>query len=110
MTPVFKKGMRIVSLPGTSLPGTARALTPPPPLPPLRKQLANVAQAVVDNVKQLAKENSPLIAKEEKQQARSVTCEGCEYFRPNDYRCSECGCNLKVKISLEASKCPKGKW
>lgn len=45
---------------------------------------------------------------------RMAICRSCEIFEDNPPMCSQrkggCGCYLKVKTPLIASKCPKGKW
>lgn len=42
--------------------------------------------------------------------ARLSVCQGCEHlFKPTG-NCKKCGCFVEVKISLEHSRCPIGRW
>lgn len=44
---------------------------------------------------------------------RYDTCKKCPAFRPNDKRCSECGCFMEAKTWLNGSPkqlCPLQKW
>ena len=36
-------------------------------------------------------------------------CKNCE-FLTKKFRCTQCGCFMKVKTLLAHSKCPIGKW
>lgn len=53
------------------------------------------------------------VTSEEEAQRRSI-CAGCDYFLPEQSRCSECGCAslayLPDKWQYFAATCPKGKW
>lgn len=35
-------------------------------------------------------------------------CRSCPSWK--NYRCTECGCQMRVKASLTSSECPLGKW
>lgn len=48
------------------------------------------------------------IANEELQQKRQNVCDSCEFYI--NRRCSKCGCFMAVKIRLQTSSCPEGKW
>jgi hypothetical protein len=42
------------------------------------------------------------------QEERLAICQACPSWK--DYRCTECGCQLRVKTSLTSSECPLKKW
>lgn len=48
------------------------------------------------------------MASEELAGQRWEICQGCDQLALN--RCRQCGCYMKVKVKLETSKCPIGKW
>lgn len=41
---------------------------------------------------------------------RMNICEGCEFFRKSDKRCSQCGCFMEVKARFNKTFCPVNKW
>ena len=41
---------------------------------------------------------------------RQATCLTCPSWNEASNRCDECGCQMRVKISLNSSKCPLNKW
>jgi len=41
---------------------------------------------------------------------RLAICQECDRFNAAEMKCGECGCNMNVKLSWAASKCPLGKW
>jgi hypothetical protein len=41
---------------------------------------------------------------------RLSICQGCEHWSKQSNRCTECGCQMRVKSSLSSSKCPINKW
>jgi hypothetical protein len=51
-----------------------------------------------------------LVKNEEKIDMRMKICNGCKVFNKESARCGLCGCFMKIKIRLEASNCPLGKW
>ena len=51
-----------------------------------------------------------IVADEEKMNMRMTLCSECKSFDKNSARCGLCGCFMKVKVRLEASKCPIAKW
>lgn len=51
-----------------------------------------------------------LVQSEEKMNMRMQLCSECKCFDKSSSRCSLCGCFMKVKVRIEASKCPVGKW
>ena len=36
-------------------------------------------------------------------------CSNCPYITPK-FRCTQCGCFMKLKTTLAHAKCPIGKW
>jgi len=51
-----------------------------------------------------------LVKNEEKIDTRMKICNSCKMFDKESARCGLCGCFMKIKIRLEASSCPLGKW
>lgn len=41
---------------------------------------------------------------------RLEVCTGCPNFRRLTRTCSECGCQLDLKVLYARSQCPKQKW
>lgn len=64
---------------------------------------------MVDDVKpwDLLNPNEP---RSEESNYRLEICKACEYFRQKTQTCKKCGCFMKLKTTLERSKCPIGKW
>lgn len=40
---------------------------------------------------------------------RVMNCRDCEFITPK-FRCTQCGCFMKVKTLIANAKCPIGKW
>ena len=80
-----------------------------PPLPPKAEMLGNAMSSVVKMVYEGASGNQVKLSKEEAA-TRLEICNGCEFFRKSDQRCSKCGCFMAIKTYLKAEKCPTGKW
>jgi hypothetical protein len=40
---------------------------------------------------------------------RIKLCKGCKFLTPS-FRCTKCGCFMKVKTQVTHAKCPMGKW
>ena len=47
---------------------------------------------------------------EELSEYRLEICRSCEFFRKRTQTCSQCGCFMKLKTTLEHAKCPIEKW
>lgn len=47
---------------------------------------------------------------EEKYAERIAICASCEHLIQPTFRCSKCGCFMKLKAKLEDAKCPVQKW
>lgn len=41
---------------------------------------------------------------------RAEICSTCPSLIKDEYKCGECGCYLKYKISWATQDCPLGKW
>lgn len=41
---------------------------------------------------------------------RMDICRVCPSWEHRSNRCTECGCQMRVKTSLTSSQCPLGKW
>ena len=55
-------------------------------------------------------ERTRIIAEEATIQFRQDICRKCERLLKPTWNCLECGCFMKIKTRLEASKCPIHKW
>lgn len=51
-----------------------------------------------------------LVVSDSKYTERIQVCEVCEFFDKMQFRCGKCGCYMKMKARLDASKCPEAKW
>lgn len=51
-----------------------------------------------------------LLVTEELHNHRLNICNGCEFFRLEDKRCSKCGCFMEAKSKFKKTYCPIGKW
>ena len=56
------------------------------------------------------KNRGTVLADDAKVDTRMELCAGCKSFDKDSARCSLCGCFMKLKVRLDASKCPVGKW
>jgi hypothetical protein len=73
----------------------------PPKLDMARNALKAAGQALMSGFKKVS---------DEEQARRLEICEGCEFFRQSDKRCSKCGCQLNWKSRLASWHCPIEKW
>lgn len=51
-----------------------------------------------------------LLVTEQIYNERMSVCNGCEFFRQEDKRCSQCGCFMEAKTRLKKTYCPIHKW
>jgi hypothetical protein len=81
------------------------------PLPKMSTMISNATQAA-KVVSRDALRHGKFKADPELKKSRLSFCQACEYYRPQDERCSHdrCGCFVKLKTWMNASKCPDGKW
>lgn len=76
---------------------------PRPAFPPLARQAATLAGAVV----RFAASGMERASSEEKAR-RLAICGGCEHF--TEGRCRKCGCSLAYKVAMRSEHCPVDKW
>lgn len=81
------------------------------PLPKMCQVIANGVKSANDVALQ-ALRAGVIKTKDVEIKRRLSLCQGCEYYRPEDERCAhiKCGCFVKLKTWLNASRCPEGKW
>lgn len=73
--------------------------------PSFISQLVSFSKAATDHIK-----SGLSHADENERERRAAICSECPLLDSENYKCNECGCYLKFKISWETSTCPKGKW
>jgi hypothetical protein len=73
-------------------------------------QMPSIPQMAMNLVKDGAKwiQGGMRLATEEVASQRMDTCNKCEFYVGS--RCSQCGCQMRVKTTLATSSCPIGKW
>ena len=71
----------------------------------IREQIMSVVKGAVKQ----ASEGFPVSTDEEKER-RAEICSTCPSLIKDEYKCGECGCYLKYKISWATQDCPLGKW
>jgi hypothetical protein len=102
----FRTGQRILPKPGEEI-------APGRTLPPVLTQIKNVSAAAMRAGNALATGRFPVATKEAAAQRKAI-CETCEFFRPQDERCShpKCGCFTQVKVWFASEHCPAAppKW
>ncbi len=67
----------------------------------------NLIQTAKDVAVHKKKKERTLVPPEVKDE-RMALCNACEYYVKD--KCKKCGCQLRAKTQLAASKCPLGKW
>jgi hypothetical protein len=83
----------------------------PPKLeyPSLFQQAKNVAVAAGSVVASIVRREAVAVSQEE-QDRRLAICHQCEFWDPEQKRCSKCGCFGQWKTWLASQSCPIGKW
>jgi len=66
----------------------------------------SIVEELTETVKAVIK--NPKLAHAKTKRIRWVACKKCKHYKNG--RCKICKCFLELKISLLASKCPKGDW
>ena len=68
----------------------------------------------IDTVKNLTKASRDIFMRrfvsEDVKQIRMDICVVCPSWEHSNNRCTECGCQMRVKASLRSSECPLKKW
>lgn len=82
---------------------------PPKELPSLKQMAKNLLGTAADVAKGVV-HGEGLLVFQEVYDERIKTCEGCEFFRKEDRRCSQCGCFMEAKARLKKAYCPVHKW
>jgi hypothetical protein len=77
-------------------------------LPPLLEQITNLAVAGRDTVLGFLK-SGKIRASSQMHKERMEICLACDKLT-DDFRCSQCGCFIKVKSALLTQDCPLRKW
>ena len=77
-----------------------------PSIPFMLNGLAVTFEQVLEQFKR----NGIIITEEQKREQRKAVCKDCSSYNSNLHRCNECGCMVDVKIYVDASRCPLGKW
>lgn len=66
----------------------------------------------IETAKSLSRASRDIVLRrhvpDEIKQRRLDICKGCPSWK--NYRCTECGCQMRVKASLTSSECPLKKW
>lgn len=73
--------------------------------PSFIEQLVSFSKAATEHIK-----SGMAHATDMEKEKRASICDTCPLLDRENYKCTECGCYLKFKISWETSSCPKGKW
>ena len=85
----------------------------PSEMPSLREMAFNLIGAGKDIIAG-AITSGVIMASDETAKARWDICFDCDFFekKPEDYiyRCTKCGCGMRVKVRVAAMKCPINKW
>jgi ribosomal protein L40E len=106
MTTARSKGPRRVPLKkAKSNPGMKREKSKKP-------GVSNMAKSILDSASAILRKGVKPVDQEEKERRLSI-CRKCEHLlHPGAKfeRCSQCGCVLRFKASLEAWGCPLDKW
>ena len=80
-------------------------------LPRIKPKIMGVPVSI-ETVRDLSRASKDILRKkvvpEEIKQERLDICMSCPSWK--NYRCMECGCQMRVKTTLTSSRCPKGKW
>lgn len=73
------------------------------------RMLFNMGATAIDALSEYSRRGL-LVKEEEKIDTRMQICSECKVFDKEFARCKICGCFMKLKIRLEISSCPIGKW
>ena len=77
--------------------------------PSLPEQGKNLAKFTFEVVKQALSSNALFVSPEVKQERLDI-CSTCEYYDPEQIRCTHCGCFLEQKAHFALDSCPIDKW
>jgi hypothetical protein len=80
-----------------------------PDLPSLK----DMAKGFISSAKDVlvgAIQGEDILVTDEVYNTRMSICNGCEFFRKEDKRCSQCGCFMEAKTRFKKTFCPIHKW
>jgi len=82
-------------------------------LPRIQPKIMGVPVSV-NTAKDLAKAGRDIVMRrfvpDDVKRLRMDMCMVCPSWEHRSNRCTECGCQMRVKTSLTSSQCPLGKW
>ena len=80
-------------------------------LPRIRPKIMGVPVSI-ETAKSLSKAGRDVALRrfvpDDVKEMRMDICKACPSWK--NYRCTECGCQMKVKVALTSSECPLKKW
>jgi hypothetical protein len=79
-----------------------------PALPSISTMVASAARAVMAETVAIIHSDPPVPVEEIA--TRMEICRACEFFFPDQDRCSKCGCYSAMKSRLRSQHCPIAKW
>lgn len=82
---------------------------PPKDLP----SFTDMAKGLLGSAKDIvggALQGEGVMVTEDVYNTRMSICNGCEFFRKEDKRCSQCGCFMEAKTRFKKTYCPIHKW
>jgi tRNA(Ile2) C34 agmatinyltransferase TiaS len=78
-------------------------------LPPFKVMTKNLLGTTKDIIASVAR-GEEMFVEEAVYIDRMNICNGCEFFRRDDKRCTQCGCFMEAKTRFKKTYCPIGKW
>ena len=78
--------------------------------PSLPEQSANLVKSIGKVLKSILTTEEAIFASADSQKTRREICNGCDKNDREQNRCTECGCDLEMKIKFAAMTCPLQKW
>jgi tRNA(Ile2) C34 agmatinyltransferase TiaS len=82
---------------------------PPKDLPSFKNMTKNLLGTAVDVLTGVTRGEGVFVT-EPVYTERMNICNGCEFFRKEDKRCTQCGCFMEAKTRLKNVECPIHKW
>lgn len=78
--------------------------------PSSSEQIKNFGKSAFKVLKGIFSGDAEIIASAEEQRIRQEICNRCKFKDVEQNRCTQCGCDLNMKISFALSDCPIEKW
>ncbi len=117
------RGLECIGMDGAKcaivVPAKAAAPVPdksdsPKDYPSVGKMGLNLLGAATRMIVAAAKGEPVILPKEEQEKRLAICTRPCEFYDPQEGRCSQCGCKMKglllAKIRHATEDCPKGYW